>query len=50
MIAKKTKSIGFMMQDNYSSKGKHLIEPERQLIERWHNLIERWHNKENLVT
>jgi IS30 family transposase len=26
-----------MMQDNYTSKGKHLTEPERQLIERWHN-------------
>lgn len=26
-----------MMQDNYTSKGKHLTESERQLIERWHN-------------
>lgn len=26
-----------MMQDNYTSKGKHLTELERQLIERWHN-------------
>lgn len=26
-----------MMQDNDTSKGKHLTEPERQLIERWHN-------------
>lgn len=25
------------MQDNYTSKGKHLTESERQLIERWHN-------------
>ena len=26
-----------MMQDNYTSKGKHLKESERQLIERWKN-------------
>ena len=26
-----------MMQDNYTSKGKHLTELDRQLIERWHN-------------
>ncbi|MEG9204359.1 helix-turn-helix domain-containing protein [Lactococcus garvieae] len=26
-----------MMQDNYTSKGKHLTEPERQLIECWKN-------------
>jgi IS30 family transposase len=26
-----------MMQDNYTSKGKHLTESERQLIERWKN-------------
>lgn len=26
-----------MMQDNYTSKGKHLTESERHLIERWHN-------------
>lgn len=25
------------MQDNYTSKGKHLTESERQLIEPWHN-------------
>ena len=25
------------MQDNYTSKGKHLTESERLLIERWHN-------------
>ena len=25
------------MQNNYTSKGKHLTESERQLIERWHN-------------
>jgi len=25
------------MQDNYTSKGKHLTELERELIERWHN-------------
>ena len=26
-----------MMQNNYTSKGKHLTESERLLIERWHN-------------
>ena len=26
-----------MMHNNYTSKGKHLTESERQLIERWHN-------------
>ena len=25
------------MQNNYTSKGKHLTESERLLIERWHN-------------
>lgn len=34
---RKTKSKGFMMQDNYTSKGKHLTALERQLIEGWHN-------------
>lgn len=32
-----------MMQNNYTSKGKHLTETERLLIERWHS-------KENSVT
>lgn len=36
-LRKKTKSKGVMMQDNYTSKGKHLTASERQLIERWHN-------------
>ena len=34
-----------MMQDNYTSKGKHLTELERQLIERWKNK-ERLSNRE----
>lgn len=34
-----------MMQDNYTSKGKHLTESERQLIERWKNK-ERLSNRE----
>ncbi len=34
-----------MMQNNYTSKGKHLTESERQLIERWHNK-ERISNRE----
>ena len=33
------------MQDNYTSKGKHLTESERQLIERWKNK-ERLSNRE----
>ena len=34
-----------MMQNNYTSKGKHLTESERQLIERWKNK-ERLSNRE----
>lgn len=33
-----------MMQNDYTSKGKHLTESERLLIERF----ERWHNKEKV--